>query len=136
MVRGDEILLIRRRGSHGHGTWSSPGGHLDFGETPVDCAVRETREETGITVRNPRFAGITNDLFADEGRHYVTLWVVAEYESGAAIVGDPDEMDAVQWCPADRLPANLFLSLENLVQGRTAPAHLELPIRLAVGPPA
>ena len=41
--RGDQIVLIRRQGSHGAGTWAPPGGHIDFGETPEQCGIRETR---------------------------------------------------------------------------------------------
>lgn len=134
VIRGRDILLLRRRGAHGDGTWSTPGGHLDHGEAPLACAARETLEETGVVVRDARFAGITNDVFP-EGRHYVTLWVVADYASGVAVVGDPGETDAVRWCAAGRLPENLFLSLDNLVHGRTEPADLRLPITLSVAMP-
>lgn len=49
------VLLIRRSDS---GAWALPGGGLDFGETVVDCAVRETREETGLDVRVTGLVGI------------------------------------------------------------------------------
>ena len=77
--RGGELLLQLRSGVHGGGSWSTPGGHLDPGEHPADCAVREAAEETGLRVRDPIFLGVTNDVFA-EGLHYVTLW----YEARAA----------------------------------------------------
>ncbi|MDX1579378.1 MAG: NUDIX domain-containing protein, partial [Gemmatimonadota bacterium] len=66
--RGDEVLLVRRRGVHGHGTWSTPGGHLDPGEDPASCARREAEEETGVSVRDVRFRAATNDIFEAEGR--------------------------------------------------------------------
>lgn len=116
--RDGAILLIRRQGTHGSGTWSTPGGHLDYGETPHDCAVREVREETGVEVTDVVFEGITNDLFAAEDRHYVTLWFRARWASGEPRVAAPDEMSAVGWFPRDTLPAPLFLSLHNLLEGR------------------
>lgn len=61
--RGGQLLLQRRLNVHGEGTWSTPGGHLDFGESPVDCAVREAAEETGLRIASPRFLGVTNDVF-------------------------------------------------------------------------
>jgi 8-oxo-dGTP diphosphatase len=117
--RGADILLIRRKNVHGAGTWSTPGGHLEAGETPDRCAAREAREETGVEVENVRFLGVTNDVFEAEGRHYVTLWMEADYLSGTAAVRAAHEMSEVRWCPSEALPANLFLSLRNLVDGRS-----------------
>ena len=79
---GTRLLLVRRHGSHGAGSWSTPGGNLDWGEDPVMCAVREAREETGVEVAAPRFVAVTNDLFEAEAKHYVTLWFEAEHTGG------------------------------------------------------
>lgn len=125
VVREGKLLLMRRLGSHGAGTWCTPGGHLDFGEAPAACAARETREETGIAVTNIRFMGITNDRFAYRGeRHYVTLWFAADYAEGDTHVAAPREADAVGWFAPGELPEPLFLSLLNLLSGNCLP---ELP---------
>lgn len=116
--REGEILLLRRRGTHGSGTWSTPGGHLDPGESPEDCAVREVMEETGVEIQDVRFLGVTNDVFHAEGRHYITLWMEARYRDGAASVRAPHEMSEVAWYPVDGLPSELFLSLRHLLDGR------------------
>lgn len=113
--RGNTILIGRRRGKNGLGTWSMPGGHLDNGETPEHTAVRETQEETGLIVINPRFIGFTNDIFPDEpGKHYITLWVCADWIEGEA---EPTaEMGEFQWVEFDKLPEPLFWPLQNLMQ--------------------
>ena len=119
--RGREVLLIRRRGVHGSGTWSAPGGHLDPGESLEQCAAREAREETGVEVGNVRFLAVTNDVFEDERKHYLTVWMEGDYLGGEAAVEAEYEMSAVGWFKWDALPDELFLPLENLVEGRCYP---------------
>ena len=121
VTRADRVLLIRRQRSHGAGTWSTPGGHLDFGETPAECAIRETEEETGIRVARVEFVAVTNDLFTADGKHYITLWMRGEAAAGAASVRDSAEVAEVGWFATDALPTPLFLSLENLLAGRSLP---------------
>jgi 8-oxo-dGTP diphosphatase len=117
------VLLIRRQRSHGAGSWSTPGGHLDFGETIAECAIRETAEETGVRLPDVEFVAITNDVFAEDGKHYITVWMRGEAEFDAAGVRDAAEVAEVGWFSPDALPAPLFLSLENLLAGRCLPAR-------------
>jgi 8-oxo-dGTP diphosphatase len=112
--RGDAILLQRRKSVHGEGTWSTPGGHLDFGESPADCAVREAAEETGLTIADVKFGGVTNDLFDNE-RHYVTLWFESVCEAGEETVAAPYEMSEIGWFEAGDLPSPLFPPLRRLL---------------------
>lgn len=121
ITRAEQILLVRRRNVHGAGTWSTPGGHLEFGESPQDCARRETREETGVEIGELRFRAITNDLFASVGKHYISIWMEADYLSGEAYVAAEYESDAIGWFRLDALPQPLFLPLENLLGGKCLP---------------
>lgn len=113
-----QLLLQKRKGANGGGTWSCAGGHLDFGETPEQCCVREVKEEMGIDVRDPEFLGYTNDVFEEKGRHYLTMWFRATHDAGEPAIGDPDEVEAVGWFPLDALPSPLFLPLKHLLEGK------------------
>src|SRR3990167_9232122 len=72
------LLLGKRKASHGESTWCPPGGHVEFGESFEYCAMRETLEETGLVINNPQFFCITNDLFHTEQKHYVSVFMKAE----------------------------------------------------------
>ena len=71
-------VLLKRKGSHGDGEWSLPGGHLEFGESVEDCARREVMEELGVQVTDvtpvPFFS---EDQFPEHGKHYITLYLSA-----------------------------------------------------------
>lgn len=110
------LLMVRRRGVHGSGTWATPGGHLDFGESPEACALREATEETGVTAENPRVVATTNDVMVDDGRHYVTLWVLLDHVSGDGAALATHELDEVRWFPRDALPSPLFASTQNAIE--------------------
>ena len=120
--KGDRLLLIRRKNVHGAGTWSTPGGHLDFGETPGQCAVRETREEAGVEIDHVRFRAITNDMFETLGKHYITIWMESEHLSGEARIAADYEVADIGWFAWEALPKPLFLPLENLIKGNCHPA--------------
>ncbi len=121
IVRQGHLLLLKRKSVHGAGTWSTPGGHLEFGESPETCAVREVREETGVEIGNAHFMAITNDVFAEADRHYITLWMRGEYRTGTPAIKAPYEMSAVDWFKLANLPRPLFLPLQNLVDGNSHP---------------
>ena len=113
---GDRLLLGKRISSHSENSWQFPGGHLEFGETVEDCARREVAEEAGIKIRNIRSSGFTNDVFIDADKHYVTLFVSSEYESGEVRVMEPDKCEQWQWFQWGRLPEPLFLPIRNFLK--------------------
>lgn len=114
ILRDGKVLLGQRRGSHGASTWGFPGGHLEFGESPEKCAIRETLEETGLTLTNVRFMTVTNDIFTTEDKHYVTIFVRADCPTGESQITEPDKMVVWRWFDWDNLPSPLFLPVEHL----------------------
>ncbi|ARR46269.1 ADP-ribose pyrophosphatase [Vibrio campbellii] len=116
ILRDGAILLGERIGSHGANTWATPGGHLELGESIEDCAKREVLEETGLIVDSIEKFTFTNDIFEKEGKHYVTLFVVASSASGEPQVTEPDKCKQWKWCRLDDLPEPLFLPLINLLK--------------------
>ena len=118
--RDGKVLLMKRKSPHGQGTWSTPGGHLDFGETPETCAAREAKEEVGLEVVDIRFRSVTNDLFEASGRHYITVWMEGK-PVGEPFIASKREVEEIGWFAWDALPKPLFLPLENLVNENSYP---------------
>lgn len=60
------------------GKWSFPGGHLDQGEDFATCAKRETLEETGLLIRALEVVAMTNDVFHEADKHYISIFMACE----------------------------------------------------------
>ena len=121
VLRDGQVLLGRRRGAHGAGTWALPGGHLEFGESIDACARRETREETGLDIEVFAHGPYTNDVMHAEGRHYLTCFVLARAVDGEARVLEPGKCEGWHWFDWTSLPTGLFQPLQTLVEQGFAP---------------
>lgn len=112
----DKILLGKRKGSHGHGEWSFPGGHLEMNETPDECGKRELLEETGIDIHDlkPIDMGYTNDMFISDNKHYITIY--QKYLINSMIdaeIKEPNKCFEWMWADIQNLPNPLFLCIKN-----------------------
>ncbi len=87
---------------------SVPGGHLELGESWADCAARETLEEVGCHIKDIEFLAITNDVMEAEGKHYISIWMTADWASGEPTIMEPDKVEALSWRTFHDLPENLF----------------------------
>lgn len=115
VIRDGKLLLGRRQGSHGAGYWAAPGGHLEFGETPEACAARELAEETGLYASHFTAAPWTNDWFAAEHKHYITLFMVTQQAQGEPQRCEPDKCEGWHWFALNALPEPLFAPLHTLL---------------------
>ncbi|WP_082368568.1 nucleotide triphosphate diphosphatase NUDT15 [Piscinibacter sakaiensis] len=108
------VLLGRRLGAHGAGSWAAPGGALAFGEGLEACAARELHEETGLEARHYELGPYTSDVHAEAGRHDLTVFVVARGIVGTPARREPDRCEGWAWFPWDRWPQPLFAPLASL----------------------
>ncbi|MDO8647954.1 MAG: NUDIX hydrolase [Candidatus Diapherotrites archaeon] len=109
-----KILFGKRKGAHGEGTWAPPGGHLEFGESIEDCALREVVEEAGIKIKPVESKSFTNDFFEKEQKHYITLFMVCDFVSGTPKLLEPEKCEKWEWFSWNELPKPLFLTIQNL----------------------
>lgn len=99
IVKGDQVLLIRRANEPSRGRWSIPGGTVELGETLAQAATREVSEECRVKVEIGDVLTTFDLIQRDEqGRiryHYVLLDLAARYVSGEPVAGT-DALD-VRW---------------------------------------
>jgi len=107
VLREGRVLLGRRRGSHGAGEYSTPGGHLDHLESFEACARRETREECGLEIMVVRFHFLAK-VATYAPRHYVHIGLLAEWASGEPRVLEPDKCEGWDWYAIEAPPQPLF----------------------------
>jgi 8-oxo-dGTP diphosphatase len=94
---------------------------LEFGESPEQCAAREAFEEVGIAAREIKFRAVTNDIFRDTGKHYITLWMETDQFTSEPRINAPDEVANLDWFDWNALPQPLFLPIQNLLTGKCYP---------------
>ena len=123
VTRRGAVLLGRRRGAHGAGTWAFPGGKVDPGEPPHDTVRRELLEETGLTARRIEPVAWTSDVFDDAGLHFITLHHVVDADGEPAVL-EPDKVQEWRWCDWEDLPAPLFPPAVALLASGWRPGHV------------
>lgn len=115
----NQALFQKRAGSHGADTWGLPGGHLEWQESFLENAIRETKEETDLDVTDVEVLGVTNDIFKAEQKHYVTIYMKATKWSGKPKIMEPDRCLEMGWFDLDKLPAPMFVSDANFFELNT-----------------
>ena len=99
IVRGGEgFLLLKRSIEPGYGKWTFPGGYVDRGETLEQAAIRETLEETGVTVKLGRLLKV----YSYSHRSIIMCVYDADAVGGSARV-TPEALD-VRWYPPSEIP--------------------------------
>ncbi|KAF2734693.1 hypothetical protein EJ04DRAFT_534775 [Polyplosphaeria fusca] len=121
------VVAGQRISPLGSGKWSFPGGHLDQGEDFAACAERETMEETGLRIRALEVVAVTNDVFVDAGKHYISIFMRCERTDAQQQPQrlEPNKCEGWYWKSWEDIRAlagnnkntgDLFLPVANLVQ--------------------
>lgn len=104
MTLGGQLVMVRRKYEPRSGLWSLPAGFMEYGESPEQCAVRETLEETGGRVRLEGLVGVYSGR--DDPRcHAILIVYRARLLSKRLTAGD--DASEIGLFPFDRLPRGI-----------------------------
>lgn len=123
LLRDNKILLGKRHEDpvkassalHGEGTWTMPGGKLEFQEEFADGTYRETLEETGIKINPEALEQISTTNNIVEDAHFVTLGFLCKEFTGEAEVKEPDEITEWRWFDFNNLPSPIFFPSKQII---------------------
>lgn len=96
----ERILLIHKKTGLGRGKVNGPGGRIEPGESPVEAAVRETAEETGVVPRELAAAAELSFVFTDGYSLHCTAFTASAWSGEPASTREADPF----WCPLDSIP--------------------------------
>lgn len=120
VIEDGKILLVKhRKGSKQY--WVLPGGRLEYGETFVDCAVRELQEETGLVIEAEKFIFLSEAIAPDCSRHIVNVYLKAKVIGGKLQLGDEPVLAGVDFLPiADLDQITLFPPIADVIKEAAA----------------
>lgn len=88
-------VFIKRKKAPYKDYWAIPGGIVEYGETVVEAAKREAKEETGLDVKLVKLIGVYSDPKRDPRGHYVSVAYLAEVTSGKLKASDDAKLAKV-----------------------------------------
>ena len=97
----NEVLVQNRKKAYPG--WSFPGGHVEAGESFLQCAVRETKEETGLDIKDVQYCGVLHWINREDDKRYLCfMYKSANFEG--ELLADTDEGEQF-WVAVDELLA-------------------------------
>lgn len=128
LIKGNKILLGKRKNSHGAGQWSFPGGHIEWMEDEETSMLRELEEETGLLptdVDNFTRLMWSQNFFPEENKHYITLFYALRQITDTPVRNmEPEKNEGWEWFDPEQLPSPLFGGIRELMAVEEFPSDI------------
>lgn len=112
------LLLLRSKNTKNEpGTWSRPGGTIEYGETIEESLRREVREEVGIEITNLEYTNIVDHFIPERNEHWISLGYKAKIAPSQTPRNmEPNKCDDLRWFAKDELPSNLYRGSDEAIR--------------------
>nr|WP_290669203.1 8-oxo-dGTP diphosphatase [Ardenticatena sp.] len=100
-VRDQQALMLYRHKEPNLGLWVAPGGKVEHGESPQECARRELREETGLTAHTLTFRGLVTEVSPRPDWHWM-LFIYVTHDFSGTVQADERE-GRLRWVPIEQI---------------------------------
>ncbi|MTI96154.1 MAG: NUDIX domain-containing protein [Firmicutes bacterium] len=107
LTQPDKLLLLKRQNTgFADGQFSVPAGHLDGAEPATAAAIREAKEEVGVTI-DPADLKLVSIMHRRSDREQIDFFFAADTWTGQPVNVEPEKCSQLTWCYFDALPENL-----------------------------
>ena len=121
MILNDNQVLLGHRvnkakdtgGIYEPDSWTFPGGKQEYTETVLETAMRETKEETNLELKELYVYTATDEFQPD--RHFVTIGVISSSYEGELKVMEPEKINEWKWFDLNDLPNNIYTPSKNMI---------------------
>ena len=121
LLKDNKILLGHRvtkqkdtGGIYEPDSWTCPGGKQEYEETVLETAIRETKEETNLLLKDVQVFTATDEFQTD--RHFVTIGVISSSYEGELKVMESEKINEWKWFDLNDLPNNLYTPSKNMIE--------------------
>lgn len=122
LVKGTDVFLLQRAKHRTlGGYWAVPGGHIQPGESLKQAAIRETKEEVGVTIvpAELKLLSVVNNRFPSESADWVYCFFITSTWDGEPNNREPEKCSAADWFSIKRLPEPIMPYLSKAIESLT-----------------
>lgn len=117
LIKDNNVLLLRRKNTgFEDGNYSLPSGHLNGSEKITEATIRETLEETGITIDSEDLKVVRTVHRVAPDREYVDFFLTAQKWQGTPTILEPNKCDDLGWFPLNNLPVNTISYVRSVLE--------------------
>lgn len=114
LLRNQETFLLRRANTGwADGMWTIPSGHVEKGESVIEAALKEVREEAGVTIKKEDLTFVHAHAVEDA---YINFYFTATKWEGEACLAEEEKCSEVMWVSLDAIPEDTIMQVRSLIK--------------------
>ncbi len=114
LLRGEETFLMRRANTGwADGMWTIPSGHVEKGESVIEAALKEAKEEAGVTIKPEDLMFVHTHAVEDA---YINFYFTTTKWEGEPYLAEPDKCNEVAWASLAAIPGDTIMQVRSLIK--------------------